>query len=127
MVNINNQFSQALSSLYTASCDIYHFLSFTDPITSITSQSLELLHQSIPCRVSYLSSSSSASTKKNDFSYVNSSPIKIFLQCDLTINSGSIFYVTNYSKTLVYKASSEPFIYSSHQEVIIAPFDDIYS
>lgn len=124
MVNSINQFSNALASLYNSSCDIYYFLSDTNPSTNITSQSLQSIYQNIPCRVSYLTSSS---TKKTNFSYINTNPIKIFIQCDLIINSSSIFYITNASKTSIYKASSEPFIYSSHQEIIVVPFEDIYN
>lgn len=126
-INSQNTISQALASLYSSSCDIYSFKTSINPETSISSQSLELIYQNIPCRLSYLSSSSttsSSSIKKKDFTYSNYNPIKLFLQNDLLIDAGSIFYITNFSKTKVYKASSEPFIYSSHQEVILVPFED---
>ncbi len=125
--NTQNSISQALASLYSSSCDIYLFNTSINPHTSISSQSLELIYQDIPCRVSYLSSStitSSSSIKKKDFFYSNYNSIKVFLQNDLIINSGSIFYITTLQKTSIYKASSEPFIYSSHQEIILLPFED---
>lgn len=123
---VSNISTSPLSLLYTGICNIYSYISTVDPITKVTSQHLSLIYKNIPCRASYYTMSSNSSLIKNsDFNYSKNNSIKLFLQSDLIINSGSIFQVTQNNRTTKYKASSEAFVFSNHQEIILKLLDDL--
>lgn len=111
-----------LSILYTGSCNIYSYSSVTNTTTKVTSQVLSLVFENIPCRASQYTPST---IQKTEFFYSKNNSIKLFLQADLIISSGSIFIVTQNNRTIKYKSSAEASVFSNHQEIILNLFDDI--
>lgn len=114
-----------LKLLYTGKCDIYEYENDFQTDSKIINQKMFLKYQNVACRVSYYTSSNFVFSKEDTFNNFLKQKVKIFLDNQILIKAGSIFVVTQNDKITTYKNSSEPIIYTNHQEIILENYDDI--
>lgn len=116
---------KGLDTLYSGFCDIYQYTDTKDSHSKVTSTSLSLIYEQVPCRASYYNNSSNiSSTKDQQFNSIKKQTIKLFINNQIIVTAGSIFEVTQNDKINKYKNSGEPAIYSSHQEIMLELFDE---
>lgn len=114
------KFTDTLSSFFFGSCDVFEFLPSTSSDSS-SSFSEVLVHQSLPCKLSFSSSDISRDTS---FASGISQVVTLFIAPDIIINSGSKIVVTQDSITTVYENSGVPLHFSTHQEIKLRLFTD---
>lgn len=116
---INNAYKRAraaIESLYDGTCDIINQQKVKDPATKQTHYEDVTIAQAQPCRLSFKNitaadQGSGASTVKQ--------VIKLFVAPDIEIKAGSKIVATQNGRTQTYKASGEPAMYPTHQEIIL--------
>lgn len=105
----------AIESHYDAICNIIEKQSVVE--NNITKNKKEVIVESDkPCRVSfediYVNTETDTEAKKVQ-------KIKLFIEPELNIKSGSKIVVTRKGRTTEYKNSGEPAIYDTHQEIML--------
>ncbi|MBM6821245.1 hypothetical protein [Fusobacterium mortiferum] len=105
-----------LEILYTDRCDIYNWESVKDPTTKVTEHKKFLRYENIPCRISF---KSITSVNQTTYEPIISQVVKLFLSKDIEVSAGSEITVYRDGKTMLYKCSGLPAIYSNHQEIIL--------
>lgn len=114
--NAVNRARKAIESLYTGKCDIINQQKVKDPATKQTHFEDVTIATAQPCRVSF---KSITSTEQGSGAASVKQSIKLFISPDIDITAGARIIVTQNGKTQEYKASGEPALYSTHQEVIL--------
>lgn len=104
---------KAIESLYCGKCDISVTRKTINLVTKQTEFTDDIIITNQPCRLSYSSTSENKETRTAEKKQI----IKLFLSPTINVPSGSKITVTQNGKTTKYKASSEPMMYSNHQEV----------
>lgn len=108
-----------LRKLWAGSCTVISRVKKQDPVTKRTEFIEETIYENEPCRLSY--SRITPTTDKNDVAEVVQIP-KLFLSNELNIPSGSKIIVTQNGRTTEFSNSSEPAVYSNHQEIVLELF-----
>lgn len=108
--------TDVLKQLWIGTCNIYEYQQVTDPETYQTTNKLVLVAENEPCKLSYMSLQ--VTELESGVGEVSQVP-KLFIRPDLPIKAGSQLHVTQHGVTNIYKSSSEPAIYTNHQEVLI--------
>lgn len=103
---------------YHSVCDVITYEKVKDPITKRTGFTESVLYHGIPCYLSFGSPSPSAD---DNVSAVTQTP-SLFLDPSYVIPSGSKVIVTQRGRMSVWKNSSEPRVYESHQEIALELF-----
>ena len=104
---------------YTGICTITERRNVKDETTGITRKSEVTVVENQPCRLSFETlnpsplSGSAANTAQST---------KLFISPEITVNSGSRITVEQSGKKTVYRASGEPAVYPSHQEIMLELF-----
>lgn len=106
----------ALESLYKGRCDIVSQKEVFDPITKQTSFEDVKVITGQPCRLSF---KTIAIAQEGNGATRLSQVIKVFIAPDIEVKAGSRLVITQNGKTAEYKASGEPALYSSHQEIVL--------
>lgn len=106
---------RAIERLYTDVCDVYNQVERFDEATGQTYSESVRVGVSLPCRVSF---GAIASAEQNESATLKQT-IKLFVAPDVDIKAGSRVNVTRNGKVLEYKASGQPSLYSSHQEIML--------
>lgn len=121
MVGDEMNHRKVIESLYKGLCDIYEYKSSKDPTTGRMGKSKEIKinYEPIPCRLSY--NNSQAVTQAEGGILVQN--IKLFMAPEIVVKPNSKIVVTQNGRTVVYKNSSQPMIYESHQEINLEIFD----
>lgn len=114
-----------LAALWIGRCSIYEYQDVTDPDTFQTTQELVAVVADEPCRLSQ----NYVSHTPTDLVSGGSVPsleqiIVLFIRPDLEIKPGSVIEVTQRGRTNKYHRSSEPAIYSNHQEIVLELYED---
>lgn len=110
-----------LAILWKGNATISEYKEETDPETYQTSHKLVPIVVDEPCRVSYRQEpSTNITTGAAQLTQI----IMLFIRPDIDIKAGSVIEVTQHGRTLKYKRSSKPAIYSNHQEVILELYED---
>ena len=110
-----------LSALWIGKATIYEHQEVTDPNTYQTSFQDVAVVTDEPCRVSYRQEpTTSVATGAAQLSQI----IMLFIRPDIDIKAGSIIEVTQHGRTLKYKRSSKPAVYTNHQEVALELYED---
>lgn len=104
---------KAIESLYCGKCDISVTRKTINLVTKQTEFTDDIIITNQPCRLSYSSTSENQETRTAEKKQI----IKLFLAPTVSVPAGSKITVTQNGKTTKYKASSEPMMYSNHQEV----------
>lgn len=107
--------TNVLKLLWIGSCTVYEWRNIIDPNTFQTTQKLVPIIENEPCRLSYVSEYTT-STNTANLAVVQQKP-KLFISPELEINAGCVIEVTQHGRTNRYKRSSEPAIYTNHQEI----------
>lgn len=110
-MSLLNLIRKHTESLYDGRCIITEFDSQEGLINNTVAT---VVAEDIPCRVSYKSIPHSEQTAT---ATAVTQSIKLFLSPDITVKAGSQIIVTQNGVTTAYKASGEPAVYVSHQEV----------
>ena len=97
-------------SLYNKKCTVYEYITIRDEITGIDSTKEYEKYNDVPCRISY---KSIPNTSQTDTGASLTQSICLFCSPDYDIQPGS--KVSCQGKA--YKASGEPAVYTSHQEI----------
>jgi hypothetical protein len=110
-----------LSVLWIGKATISEYKDVTDPKNFQTSHQLVPIVVDEPCRVSYKQEpSTNIATGAAQLTQI----IMLFIRPDIEIKAGSVIEVTQHGRTLKYKRSSKPAIYSNHQEVVLTLYED---
>lgn len=111
--NYRAKMKTALEQLYEGKCTVFvkSKLKAEDGSTVYVDT---IVHTDVPCRLSH---ESFPSNQRSEQLANRSSSIKLYLDTDKQIPSGSRIEVTQYGETVVYWMSGQPKIYSTHQEI----------
>lgn len=109
-----------LEKLWIGRCTIYSKQEVTNPDTYETTFEDVPIIVDEPCRVSF---DRNETTDIISGAPVVSQIIMLFIRPDLTIPAGSVIEVTQHDKTVKYQRSSEPSIYTNHQEIILELYE----
>lgn len=110
---------KAIEMLYKDTCTIYEKQKVIDPITHTTTFKEVAVHENIKCRLSF----SSISVVGNEEAPSKAQTTKLFIAPEIDIKPGSKISINRQGKTLDYKRSGEPAIYSNHQEIMLDLFE----
>lgn len=110
-----------LKSLWIGKCTIYEFEDIVDPNTYQSKLTKVEKVVNEPCRVSY---NREAITNTVNGVPVIAQGITLFIRPDLEIKPGSVIEVTQHNKTTKYKGSSQPTIYTNHQEISLELYEE---
>ena len=110
-----------LAILWKGKATISEYQAVTDPETYQTKHELVPVVIDEPCRVSYRQEpTTNIATGAAQLTQI----IMLFIRPDIDIKAGSVITVTQQGRTLKYKRSSKPAIYSNHQEVVLELYED---
>jgi hypothetical protein len=110
-----------LGVLWIGTCTIYEYQDVTDPETFQTKHELFPVVVNEPCRVSY---KRETSTNINTGAPEMQQVTMLFIRPDLEIKAGSVINITQHGRTIKYKRSSKPALYSEHQEVMLELYEE---
>lgn len=110
-----------IEMLYKDSCTVIELQDVIDPITHITSKQEVIVHENVPCKISYRTQQPTGDGVAGS---LNSFLTVIQLSPDLEIKAGSRIDVTRNGKTTSYKNSGEAAMYHNHQEITLTLLDD---
>lgn len=122
MTNYMDSVRKAIESTYEGLCTIYEYKEIEDPDTGETIVSPEPVpvHENVPCKLSKKTiAAADGGEVTNTIKY---EPV-LFINPDIEIKPGSKIVVTQYGATREYKRSGEPFIYETHQEIVLQRID----
>ena len=111
---------KVIESLYIAKCNIYGFGNVEDEFGRTESKEM-LLHEEIPCRVSFKNISTANQTEAFASTFQE---IKLFINPEIVISEGSKIEVTQNNRTTMYKSSGTSAVYSNHQEIILKNYKE---
>ena len=106
---------RAIEKTYDATCNIYIMKKTKEK--GITKQEPFLIAENVKCALSQRQLSASNQTRS--VSYVDYEH-KLFLPPNINVEAGGNIEVTRFGRTYYFKSVGEPFIYDSHQEVIVS-------
>lgn len=121
MVNAREAARRAQESMYDGVCSVVEYKAVTDKKTKITRHREVTILEDQPCRLSF--EKKNAAVQTNTAAAV-SQGVRLFISPDICINSGSKVVVTQNGRAYEYKASGEPAVYFSHQEIELELFKE---
>lgn len=111
---------KALQKLYVGRCDVFEYGQAKDPVSKITGHQESKVHTAKPCRLSIVSSPAVAESSGAN---IPKQIIKLFMDPEVAIKSGSKIVVTQNGKTAAYKNTGEPAMHTNHQELTLEIFE----
>ncbi len=105
---------EAIESLYTHKCDIYEYVKYKNDDHS-TDRKLEPVYLNVPCRLSQKTPVVVTISNAPNLS----KEVKLFLDTEIKVKAGSKIVVHYNGNTQEFKNSSEPSVYSNHQEITL--------
>lgn len=112
---------KAIESLYIGSCTVSEYQKVIKPNKSTGFKEVVVLENQ-PCRVSFKNINATNPTDNLASSVVQI--ITLFIAPELAIKPGSKITVNQNNTVKSYKASGEPALYDTHQELVLELFDD---
>lgn len=109
----------AIEQLYEDTCTVIEYQSLKDPISKVTKKQEVTVLTDQPCKLSF--SSTDTTESKNNVATV-SQVVKLFVSPDVTIKAGSKLVVIHDDVEHVYKSSSEPSTFFTHNEISLELF-----
>lgn len=110
-----------LATLWDGKATIKELGQWTDYFTKTTQMVETVVIENEPCRISFASAVSADPTETVTLA---EQQVTLFIRSDLEIKPGSRITVTQNGRTVDYKASGQPRVYSSHQEVALVLWDN---
>lgn len=105
-----------MNKLFIGTCNIIEYTADKDPVTKITKQKEDTVVSNEPCRLSYKDIRNGDQTDTvNNITTI----IKLFLDPSINVKAGSTIVVTQEGRTRTYKASGNPAVYRTHQEIVL--------
>lgn len=114
--------TDALQLLWSDTATISEYESVTNPETFETISELVPKYVDEPCRLSFKNEKVVSET---DSEPITVQTIVLFIRPDIPIKAGSVIEITRQGNTNKYKLSSEPSIYTNHQEIMLALDKDV--
>ena len=114
--------TDALALLWIGKATIYEYQEVTDPNTFQTTTKPVAVYTDKPCRISY---STEQVTNINTGIAEVVQRTKLFISPEIEIKTGSLIEVTQHGRTNTYKRTSEPAVYTNHQEITISLDKDV--
>lgn len=111
--NYRAKMKTALEQLYEGKCTVF-VKSKSKAEDGSTVYVDTIVYTDVPCRLSH---ESFPSNQRSEQLANRSSSIKLYLDTDKQIPSGSRIEVTQYGEAVMYWMSGQPKIYSTHQEI----------
>lgn len=125
MVNaINKARAKAKSCLedtYGGICTVIERQTVKDAFTKIRHQEEMAVLENQPCRLSFEKASAAAQTET---AAAVTQGVKLFLPPEIMVKPGSKVIVKQNGTCGVYKASGEPAVYQTHQEIMLELFKE---
>ncbi|WP_461039696.1 hypothetical protein [Tepidimicrobium xylanilyticum] len=124
MTNYIDNVRKAIESQYKGLCTIYEYTEIEDPDTgeAIVSPEPIPVHENIPCKLSKKTiAPASEAEVANTIKY---EPV-LFISSDIEVKAGSIIEVTQHGVTRKFIRSGEPFVYETHQEIVLQRADTV--
>lgn len=106
---------KAIEKLYLDTCDIYEYQKVTDPNDFSTNMQLVLVHEQVPCKLSYQDMNQTYDTHTPTIKLV----AKLIINPDIEIKSGSRIVVTRKGVQTAYKNSGKAARFFNHQEIML--------
>ncbi len=109
-----------IEKLYLDTCSIYEYQSVVSPDDYTTNMEEVLVHENIPCKLSYrvsAHSSDGVSERKYQITHLLINP-------EIEVKAGSTIVVTRNGTTTRYKNSGEPAKHFNHQQIELELEDD---
>lgn len=110
---------KAIESLYDGRCTISEYRKSKRENGS-TGFSETIVHEGISCRLSFKTLNSA---NPGASATAVTQTVKVFLAPEINVKPGSKLTITQNGVATAYKASGEPAIYSTHQEIILDLFE----
>lgn len=109
----------ATEFLYDKSAEIKRYVEYEKP-NGADGQRWETIHSEVPCRLSSIKLDNTMQGDANTIQY----DTKLFLSSDFKVLAGDEVYVSSLvdgaaTDTVKYESAKEPFVYVSHQEVLL--------
>lgn len=114
-------YGRALRRLWRGVCDVYVLETVRNEANGRDEAAEVRRYQGEPCRLSY---SSISSTGERDSAPLVQQTGRLFISKDLDIPAGSRLVVTQAGRTGAWAKSGEPAVYSTHQELVLVPFEE---
>lgn len=109
-----------IEKLYLDTCSVYEFQEVTDPKTHMTTHELVLVHENVPCKISFNDFPQSGEGVGSSLSFLAT----IFLSPDLTIKEGSKMVIVKNGKTYELSNSGVPRMGINHQEIRLKQWEE---
>lgn len=119
MENARKAAKRAQESTYEGVCTIIEYHSVRDEKTKLSEEKEVTIIENQPCKLSFEKLNTAAQTET---ATVISQGIKLFLDPEIQVNSGSKIIVTQNGVTEEYACSGKLAIYQTHQEVMLELF-----
>lgn len=117
---------KAAEKLYTGTCSIYEYHKvFNEDGCSYTHKEV-LVYEGLPCRISFSTRQSYTGLKgveEGELGNKSKHFIKLFLSPDIDVLPGSKIVINQNGREFVYKNSTNPAVFESHQEILLGVFD----
>ena len=104
-----------IESLYIDTCNVYEFQHVTDPDTGITSQSEILVHENVPCKLSFNRLPQTGDGAASSLSFLG----VVFCSPTIEIKEGSKIVIVKNGKTYTLANSGVPRMGINHQEITV--------
>lgn len=114
-----NAVRKAIESMYKDTCNVYEWQNTKDPVTHVNKSGEVLVHENKKCRLSF----SSITVTSDGHAATQQQTIKLFIAPEIEIKPGSKISITHQGKTVDYKKSGVPAVYTNHQEIMLELFD----
>ena len=109
----------AIEQLYEDTCTVIEYQSIKDPIIKVTKKQEVTVLIDQPCKLSF---STTKTTQNGDNVATVSQTVKLIVSSNVSLKAGSKIVVTHDGMEHVYKGSSEPCTFFTHQEVELELF-----
>lgn len=118
---VDSRLVNILSKMWIGRCSVIEMIEVHDPVTHVTSTQEKTVLENEPCRLSFSLATPAQPTET--FTGTQLFPV-LFLRPDLVIGAGSRVIVTQNERTMSFKASGVPRVYTSHQEIGLIDMED---
>lgn len=111
--------TSAVEFMYDKTAEVKRYVDYEKP-SGADGQRWETVHSDVPCRLSSIKLDNAVQGDANAIQY----DTKLFLSSDFKMLAGDEVYVSNLvngvaTETMKYESAKEPFVYVSHQEVLL--------
>lgn len=111
-----------IEKTYIGTCTVIEYTDIQDNNSHFTKKGEVTVYTDIPCRLSYSRFNQMYPSVPSDTASAVTQQVKLFLAPETVIKSGSKIIVVQNDVTTVYKSSSAPLYYDSHQEIALELF-----